>query len=200
MRVVETLSETDKVTAVRAFIADVNLERRGLKKGQKAMALAMLYPKPKQGKKADPELLKKLEKLGTTRHAADQRLSQARAVLDHSAALAQDVMADRVPLDAALARVKDEQARASSPRWSRAGAIVISMVVVSAMGRIIGYSERFRKCRRYSSATSICRPSPPMPLALRHGHPRIASPLPPSCGSARPRLTPRPTRSMAAIC
>jgi hypothetical protein len=50
--------------------------------GQKAMALAMLYPKPKQGKKADPELLKKLEKLGTTRHAADQRLSQARAVLD----------------------------------------------------------------------------------------------------------------------
>ena len=29
--------------AVRAYIADVNLERRDLKKGQKAMALAMLY-------------------------------------------------------------------------------------------------------------------------------------------------------------
>lgn len=40
---------------MRTFIADVNLERRDLKKGQKAMALAMLFPRGKRGRgKVDP--------------------------------------------------------------------------------------------------------------------------------------------------
>jgi hypothetical protein len=41
--------------AVHAFIADMNLERRDLKKGQKAMALAMLFPEEQRGRgKVDP--------------------------------------------------------------------------------------------------------------------------------------------------
>jgi hypothetical protein len=92
----------------------VNLERRGLKKGQKAMALAMLFPEQKvyRGKKSESA------KLLETESISGARLSQARSVLRHSLALAQDVIHDRVPLDAALARVKDEQTSASG-RGSR---------------------------------------------------------------------------------
>jgi hypothetical protein len=57
-----------------------------------------------------PELRNSTDKFGFDK----SRLSQARSVLDHSQALAEDVMADRVPLDAALAQVKAEQARAST--------------------------------------------------------------------------------------
>jgi hypothetical protein len=88
--------------------ADVNLERRDLKKGQKAMALAMLFPKAKHGgartagASPDSGLAKEMERAGITK----QRLSEARSILLHAPALAEDVMADRVPLDAALAHVK----------------------------------------------------------------------------------------------
>jgi hypothetical protein len=53
----------------------------------------MLWPEPEQGKKISDELLKKLEKLGKTRHAAEQRLSQARMVLRHSPERARAVRA-----------------------------------------------------------------------------------------------------------
>jgi len=43
------------------------------------------------------------KKLLETRNFSRQRLEQARAVLVHSIALAQDVLHDRVPLDKALA-------------------------------------------------------------------------------------------------
>jgi hypothetical protein len=80
-----------------ARVADVNLERRDLKKGQKAMALAMLFPKANYGgarkRGAISETKTELEK----NRISDARLSQARAVLDHSLALAQDVIADRIP-------------------------------------------------------------------------------------------------------
>jgi ParB/RepB/Spo0J family partition protein len=97
-----TLFEGDN-EAVIAFIADVNLERRDMKKGQKAMALAMLYPERRPGKKS--ETSSETEKVSST------RLSNARAVLAHSIALAQDVIADRVPLDKALEQVKAEHLR-----------------------------------------------------------------------------------------
>jgi hypothetical protein len=110
-----TVFEGDE-DAVRAFIADVNLERRDLKKGQKAMALAMLFPRAKhggartKGSSPDSGLAEEMERAGITK----QRLSEARAVLDAMFELAKDVMADRTPLDKALADVKEQQAKASS--------------------------------------------------------------------------------------
>jgi hypothetical protein len=67
-----------------ALVVSLNLYRRNLNKGQMAMGLAFIYPESQQ----DPELLKKLERLGKSRHAAEQRLSQARAVLSYSPELA----------------------------------------------------------------------------------------------------------------
>jgi hypothetical protein len=93
-------------------IADVNLERRDLKKGQKAMALAMLYPDPEKGGRG--------KKSVATRHGfSKDRLSDARSVLAHSLALAQDVIADRVPLDAALARALCEAVSGPGKRRTR---------------------------------------------------------------------------------
>jgi hypothetical protein len=47
--------------AVRAFIADMNLERRDLKKAQKAMAFAVLYPKPNHGGKRERGAVSEVE-------------------------------------------------------------------------------------------------------------------------------------------
>src|SRR4051812_24930605 len=68
---------------------------RSTNRGQKAMALAMIYPEP--GKRG-------VKTLNTSR--SDQvMLSNARAVLRHSRALAEDVLADRTKFDAALDQV-----------------------------------------------------------------------------------------------
>jgi ParB-like chromosome segregation protein Spo0J len=91
---------------VRAFIADVNLERRDLKKGQKAALYAKLFPEPAKGGRG--------KTVTTDNSFTRPQLSNCRAILRHSPALLDDIIADRVPLDAALARVKEEQARASS--------------------------------------------------------------------------------------
>lgn len=99
-----TLFEGDE-TAVRAFIADVNLERRDLKKGQKAMALAMLFPNGARGRGNHDEARKSAE----TASFSYRRVQEARQIIAHSAALAEDVIADRVPLDKALEQVKREQ-------------------------------------------------------------------------------------------
>ena len=68
-----------------------------------AMALAMFYPEPGEhgrGKKVSDEILKKLESLGKSRHAAEQRLSPARAVLRWSRTKAEAVLAGNEHLDA----------------------------------------------------------------------------------------------------
>jgi hypothetical protein len=83
------------------------VERRDLKKGQKAMALAMLYPHGQRGRgKIDPA-----RKSADTAHFSMRGLQTARQILNHSRALAEDVLADRVPLDKALEQVKSEQQR-----------------------------------------------------------------------------------------
>jgi hypothetical protein len=87
--------------AVRAFIADVNLERRDLKQGQRAIALAMLYPDPARGRgKTDPG-----KKGAESASFSYRRLAEARSVLRHSLALAEEVINDRTPLDKALAHL-----------------------------------------------------------------------------------------------
>jgi hypothetical protein len=78
----------------------------------------MLYPDPKRGRGNKDEALEKLPESGGFKR---EILRQARSILRHSFALAQDVIADRVPLDAALARVKEEQARAGPPLCGRGG-------------------------------------------------------------------------------
>jgi ParB/Sulfiredoxin domain len=85
-----------------AFIASVNLMRRNLTKGQQAMAMAMMYPEPakhQRGAKKPSEL----------EGIHEGRLSQARAVLRHSRSLAESVLKGITPLDAALAKVRQEQ-------------------------------------------------------------------------------------------
>ena len=59
------------------------------------MALAMLYPNGHRGRgKVDPA-----RKTVDSTDFSYERLKQARAVLAHSRALAEDALADRVPLD-----------------------------------------------------------------------------------------------------
>ena len=78
-----------------AFIVSANLARRNLTKGQQAMALAMIY------QEADKRGRGNKGKSAETSDFSQKRLSQARAVLRHSRALAEDVLADRKKLDQA---------------------------------------------------------------------------------------------------
>jgi hypothetical protein len=85
-----------------AFIVSANLARRNLTKGQQAMALAMIYPEPKRGMHSQLNL--------STGIGFDKALlSHARAVLRHSRALAEDVLAKRKSLDVALANVEQDR-------------------------------------------------------------------------------------------
>jgi hypothetical protein len=63
-----------------------NLTRRNLSKGQQAMALAMIYPEAAKMKRKGAGSLE-TEEL----KFSSGRLSQARTILRHSAALADDV-------------------------------------------------------------------------------------------------------------
>lgn len=87
-----------------ALIFSANLARRNLTKGQQAMAMAMIYPEPaKLRRKGSGSLETEGPKFSSA------RLSQARAVLRHSRALAEDVIAARIPFDEALKRVQDSE-------------------------------------------------------------------------------------------
>jgi hypothetical protein len=110
---IEPLGARDPVALIRS----ANIERRDLKKGQKAMALAFLYPEAddasERGKKggrgnkscSDSEQLSGFSKA---------RLSQARQVLAHSRELALNVLRDVTPLDEALTKVKAERKASES--------------------------------------------------------------------------------------
>jgi len=84
-----------------AFIVSANLARRNLSKGQQAIALAMIYPEPEKGGRG--------KNRKETLQFSKMRLSQARAVLAHSRALAEAVLAKHTSLDQALATVEDEE-------------------------------------------------------------------------------------------
>lgn len=72
------------------------------------MALAMIYPDPEKGGRG------KKANSSETKGFSAARLSQARSVLRHSRALAEDVLANRISLDAALAEVHDNERAAAS--------------------------------------------------------------------------------------
>jgi hypothetical protein len=68
----------------------------------------MIYPEPKRG------MHSQLRKATGTLGFDKSRLSQARTVLRHSRAMAEDVLANRTSLDVALRRVEDEQRDSAS--------------------------------------------------------------------------------------
>jgi hypothetical protein len=96
--------ETDD--EARAFVKSRS-ERRDLTKGEKAMALAMLYPEPEKGGRGKHGAVKEAKKVG---RLSDERLRQARLILRHSPPLAIAVRDGVTKLDEALAQVKAERA------------------------------------------------------------------------------------------
>lgn len=90
----------------RALIISANLQRRNLTKGQKAMALAIMFPEPKRGIHSELK--------NSTREFDKAYLSRARTVLSHDPDLARLVMNGPEKLDDAYAIVKHRQQEASS--------------------------------------------------------------------------------------
>jgi hypothetical protein len=88
---------------IRTFVRSKS-ERRDLSAGERAMAVAMLYPQPEKGGRGKKKTVEDTSTLFSTK-----RLQQARIVLHHSAELAKAVRDDTITLDAALATVKAEQ-------------------------------------------------------------------------------------------
>lgn len=88
-----------------AYIVSANLTRRNLSKGQQAMALAMIYPEPTPGKRSDARRVLESQRL------SDALFSQARAILRHSAEMAQDVLTRGTHFDVALKLVREGEQR-----------------------------------------------------------------------------------------
>lgn len=107
---VEELNGTDPV----AYILATNVNRRHLTKGQRAMAVAKLYPEPERLKRAGSSKNEDLK-------IAPAYVSQARTVLRWLPEIADLVMAGSKPLNDAYqdAQRLKEQAEAEPPRLER---------------------------------------------------------------------------------
>lgn len=93
-----------------AYIVSANLERRNLTVGQRAMALALIYPDAERGRGKRDEARKGAE----TSSFSYRRVQQARSVLRYSRALAEDVLAKRKSLDVALDAMEEALAASQS--------------------------------------------------------------------------------------
>jgi hypothetical protein len=94
-----------------AYIADANLKRRNLTKGQQAMALAMIYPETgERGRGKKSQALKSAETAGFS----SRRLNEARSVLAFSRPAAEAVVKGVDSLDEALTKMRAQVAQASS--------------------------------------------------------------------------------------
>lgn len=82
------------------------------------MALAMIYPVPERGR-GKKDVARKGAEIASFQY---RRVQEARAVLRHSQALAEDVMARRTSLDVALKAVEEER-RASQSTDQQMGEI-----------------------------------------------------------------------------
>ena len=91
-----------------AVIVSANLNRRTLSAGQKAMAMAMIYPEPTAPKGGRG---KKDQNLEETSGFSPKRVQQARSILRYSPAKAQDVINNRTTFDKALAEVETDRRR-----------------------------------------------------------------------------------------
>jgi hypothetical protein len=134
---------------VKAFIISSNLKRRHLNSGQRAMALAMLYPTGRPGSKNSPTSSDSQE-VWTVRAAS---LSHARAVLRDSRFLAEEVMSGVKFLDAAYKEAKarqdsNETADAKHSRLRAEAPELLPLVLESRMtldDAIAALDERKRK-------------------------------------------------------
>lgn len=94
-----------------SFILSINVERRHLTKGQRAMAVAMLHPEPKRGRGKKDEGIKAAENAGFK----ERRLQQARSILKHSESLARKVLSQPdFGIDKALEIVKQVEGAETS--------------------------------------------------------------------------------------
>lgn len=84
----------------KAFIVSSNVKRRRLTKGQSAMAVAMIYPDPKQGKRATSVAITEVN---------SGYLSHARTVLRASPDIAANVLSGARSLDDAYSEVLRQQ-------------------------------------------------------------------------------------------
>jgi hypothetical protein len=104
----KTLSEANKVSTAlisQARIVSLNIHRRHLKKGQQAMALAMMYPEPIMGR---GKVSRFHETLQVSKGTAQNLISQARTVLRHSVDLAERVRDGAEALDTAYGEVVND--------------------------------------------------------------------------------------------
>jgi hypothetical protein len=108
---VEELNGTDPV----AYILAVNVNRRHLTKGQRAMAVAKLYPEPEHLRRKGSGSIKNIEL------ASAQYISHARTVLRWLPEIADHVLAGTTPLNEAYAEAQrlKEQADAEPLRLTR---------------------------------------------------------------------------------
>jgi len=88
------------------YIISTNIERRHLTKGQRAMALAILFPEPEKGGRGHHGAAKEAKKLGGF---SDERLRQARLILRTAEDLARQVMSGTKPFDLALTESRERQ-------------------------------------------------------------------------------------------
>jgi ParB-like chromosome segregation protein Spo0J len=132
------------------YIVSVNLARRHMTVGQRAMALAMLYPEPKRGVHS--------EFRGGTGEVSKARLSLARTVLrvapDDQAPL---VLAGSKTLDDAFAEVKRRQQAAMSEeaqlaRLRAEAPDVAALVVEGTLSLIAGLAELDQRDRNKRAA------------------------------------------------
>ena len=97
--------------AVRNLILGVNLERRDLKKSQKIMLVATVFPEPQRGgrgKQLDPEILKRLKGFSKSKESLQVRLHQARQILPY-ADLVDSVLHGTLELDKAYNLAKQRR-------------------------------------------------------------------------------------------
>lgn len=103
--VAKSLNPDDDPTA---YVLSANIHRRHMTKGQRAMAVAKIYPEPKKGGRG-----KKAVEI--TGFGVDQSpLSHARTVLKHAPDLADNVLSGATGLDAAYQTARERKDAAAS--------------------------------------------------------------------------------------
>lgn len=86
-----------------AYVLSSNIHRRHMTKGQRAMAVARIYPEPKRGMHSELK--------NSTGMVDKAYVSKARTVLAHKPDLAPNVLVGAVPLDAAYQEAQEEKKR-----------------------------------------------------------------------------------------
>lgn len=139
-------------TDLDAYVVSVNLTRRNLTAGQRAMALAMIYPEPTQGKRGTSK---------ETLEVSAMRLSQARTVLREMSGAAAAILRGEAKLDAAYQQVLEmrrqsntvEARTARLPADLRARVREEELSLDEAEGEVKDREERERRAAEAAMST-----------------------------------------------